>query len=52
MSYQAFRQLQAQAHAIGIFTAGDLFAFYEHEKQDGEGIGATVARYAAELLSD
>lgn len=52
MSITEFEQMRTNAGAVGIFTASDLFAFYEHEKQDGEDIGATVARYVAELLSD
>lgn len=52
MSISEYKQLQAHAASIGIYTARDLSKFYEYEKQDGENIGATVARYAAELLSE
>lgn len=49
MSYQAFTQLQEQAHAIGIFTAGDLLAFYQREKRNGETLSETVRRYSTAL---
>lgn len=49
MSYQAFTQLQAQAHYIGIFTAGDLLAFYQREKRNGETLSDTVRRYSTAL---
>ena len=49
---QKRKKEQAQAARIGIYTACDLSKFYEYEKQDGENIGATVARYAAELFKD
>lgn len=49
MSYQAFTQLKAQANAIGIFTAGDLLAFYQREKRNGETLSETVRRYSTAL---
>lgn len=49
MSYQAFTQLQEQAHAIGIYTAGDLLAFYKREQRQGESLPDTVRRYSAAL---
>lgn len=49
MSYQAFTQLKAQANAIGIFTAGDLLAFYKREQRQGESLPETVRRYSATL---
>lgn len=49
MSYQAFTQLQAQAQSIGIYTAGDLLAFYQREKRNGETLSDTVRRYSTAL---
>ena len=49
MSYQAFTQLKAQANAIGIYTAGDLLAFYQREKRNGETLSDTVRRYSTAL---
>ena len=49
MSFQAFTQLQAQANAIGIYTAGDLLAFYQREKRNGETLSETVRRYSTAL---
>jgi hypothetical protein len=49
MSYQAFTQLQEQAHAIGIYTAGDLLAFYEREQRQGESLPETMRRYSTAL---
>ena len=49
MSIQAFTKLQEQAHAIGIYTAGDLLAFYQREKRNGETLSETVRRYSTAL---
>lgn len=49
MSYQAFTQLQEQAHAIGIYTARDLLAFYKREQRQGESLPDTVRRYSTAL---
>ena len=49
MNYQAFTQLQEQAHSIGIYTAGELLAFYQREKRNGETLSETVRRYSTAL---
>ena len=49
MSIQAFTQLQAQANVIGIYTAGDLLAFYKREERQGESLPDTVRRYSTAL---
>jgi hypothetical protein len=49
MSIQAFTQLQEQAHAIGIYTARDLLAFYKREQRQCESLPDTVRRYSIAL---
>lgn len=49
MSYTKFRQLNDHAHAIGIYTVGDLWIFYQREKRQGESLIDTVRRYSTAL---